>query len=65
MRTQSDFDYEKKRNGLIQHAEATANEKCGATAEFYEGDKTLWALAWNRVYLTTMDALAVEMELFK
>lgn len=63
MRTKTDFDYERKRNYLIPHASAVANEQCGEKPK--DGNVEAWGRNWNQVYFATMDRLAKEAELFK
>ena len=58
----TDRDYERKRNRLIPHAEACANEKCGKVSR---GDRENWSRDWTLTFLKKMDELAREMGLIK
>jgi len=58
----TDRDYERKRNRLIPHAEAYANDKCG---KFSKGNRENWSRDWNIVFLNKMDELAREMGVIK
>ena len=65
MRTETDFEYERKRNELIPIATAEANRICGATAKGFDGDVSSWGLFWNRTYLGAMDRMAKETGIVK
>lgn len=58
----TDRVYERKRNQLIPHAEAYANEKCGKVSR---GDRENWSRDWTLTFLKKMDELAREMGLIK
>lgn len=65
MRTETDFDYERKRNEIIPMATAEANRVCGKNAKDFDGDVSSWGLFWNRTYLGAMDRMAKERGLVR
>lgn len=60
MRTEKDYEYERKRDALIPFAEAEANRVCGKNAKNFSGDNSLWYEFWNRTYFAAMDRMAKE-----